>query len=70
MDLYQIVGISEYKEPDGVANPALHALFNDNSIRQYMVVPNEREAGITIREAMQKLVQLDERQAKRMIVTH
>ncbi len=28
-----------------------------------MVVPNEREAGIAIREAMQKLVQLDERQA-------
>lgn len=46
-----------------MVNPALHALFNDNSIRQYMVVPNEREAGIAIREAMQKLVQLDERQA-------
>ena len=53
-----------------MANPALHALFNDNSIRQYMVVPNEREAGIAIREAMQKLVQLDERQPIRMIVTH
>lgn len=46
-----------------MATAALHALFNDNSLRQYKVVPNDREAGITIRKSTQKLVPLDERQA-------
>jgi hypothetical protein len=45
-----------------MATAALHALFNDNSLRRYKVVPNDHKAGITIRRAMQKLVPLDERQ--------
>ena len=41
----------------------MHALFDDKPLRRYMVVPNEFEAGITIRKAMQELVQLNDWQA-------
>jgi len=54
---------SQYKDPDEVADATLHALFDDNPMRRYMVVPNEQEAGITIKKAMQELVQLNEWQA-------
>ena len=54
---------SQYKDPDEVADAAMHALFDDNPLRRYMVVPNEFEAGITIKKAMQELVQLNEWQA-------
>ncbi len=53
----------QYKEPDEVADAALHALFDDNPYRRYMVVPNEEEAGVTIRKAVEELVQLNEYQA-------
>jgi hypothetical protein len=46
-----------------MATAALHAFFDDNSLRQYKIVPNDCKAGITIRRAMQKLFPLDERQA-------
>lgn len=52
-------------EPDAVAEAALHALFSDAPKRRYMVVPNEREAEITIRKAIEELVQLNEWQAYR-----
>ena len=51
---------SQYKEPDEVAEAVLHALFNENPKRRYMVVPNQREAEITIRKAIEELVQLNE----------
>ena len=51
---------SQYKEPDEVAEAVLHALFDENPKRRYMVVPNQREAEITIRKAIQELVQLNE----------
>ena len=54
---------SQYKDPDEVADAAMHALFDDNPLRRYMVVPNEFEAGITIKKAMQELIQLNEWQA-------
>lgn len=54
---------SQYKDPDEVADAAMHALFDDKPLRRYMVVPNEFEAGITIRKAMQELVQLNDWQA-------
>ena len=54
---------AQYKEPDEVADAALHALFDGNPKRRYMVVPNEREAKITIKKAIQELVQLNEWQA-------
>ena len=51
---------SQYKEPDEVAEAVVHALFDANPKRRYMVVPNEREAEITIRKAIEELVQLNE----------
>lgn len=54
---------SQYKDPDEVADAAMHALFDDKPLRRYMVVPNEFEAGITIKKAMQELIQLNEWQA-------
>ncbi len=52
-----------YKEPDEVAEAALHALFGDNPKRRYLVVPSAEEAGWTIDKAVEELVQLNERQA-------
>ncbi len=51
---------SQYKEPDDVALAALDFLSTDSPKRRYMVVPNQYEAEITIRQAMQELVQLNE----------
>jgi NAD(P)-dependent dehydrogenase (short-subunit alcohol dehydrogenase family) len=53
---------SQYKAPDEVADAAMHALFDPNPKRRYMVVPNEREAEITIRKQIAQLVQLNEGQ--------
>jgi NAD(P)-dependent dehydrogenase (short-subunit alcohol dehydrogenase family) len=53
---------SRFKEPDEVAAAFLHALFDDNPKRRYMVVPNQREAEITIKKAIEELVQLNEGQ--------
>jgi len=52
-----------YKEPDEVSDAFMHALFSEEPKRRYMVVPNEQEAGITIRKAIEELVQLNEWQA-------
>jgi len=54
-----------YKEPDEVSDAFMHALFSDKPKRRYMVVPNEEEAGWTIRKAMEELVQLNDWQAYR-----
>ena len=51
---------SRLKEPDEVAAAFLHALFDDNPKRRYMVVPNQGEAEITIKKAIEELVQLNE----------
>ncbi|RKZ12805.1 SDR family NAD(P)-dependent oxidoreductase [bacterium] len=56
---------SQFKEPDEVADAALRALFDENPARRYMVVPNEREARITIEQAMRELVQLNAEQLYR-----
>lgn len=53
---------SRYKEPDEVAAAVLHALSDDNPKRRYMVTPNQRSAEITIRKAIEELVQLNEDQ--------
>lgn len=53
---------SRFKEPDEVAAAFLHALFDDNPKHRYMVVPNQREAEITIKKAIEELVQLNEGQ--------
>ena len=56
-------GRSQYKSPDEVAEAALHAMFADEPLRRYMVVPREEEAGWTIDKQIEKLVQLNDWQA-------
>jgi hypothetical protein len=51
---------SQYDEPDDVALAALHFLTSDTPKRRYMVVPNQFEAEITIRQALREMVQLNE----------
>ncbi len=51
---------SQYPEPDDVAAAVLAFLGDAEPKRRYMVVPNQREAEITIRKAIQELVQLNE----------
>jgi NAD(P)-dependent dehydrogenase (short-subunit alcohol dehydrogenase family) len=53
---------SIYKEPDEVSAAVMHAIFDANPKRRYMVVPNQREAEITIRQTIRELVQLNEGQ--------
>jgi NAD(P)-dependent dehydrogenase (short-subunit alcohol dehydrogenase family) len=50
------------KDPAEVAEAVYHALFDANPKMRYMVVPNERQAEITIRKAIQEMVQLNEGQ--------
>jgi len=50
---------SQYDEPDAVAAAALEFLTSDAPRRRYMVVPNQAEAAMTIRQAIQELVQLN-----------
>jgi len=54
---------NKYKEPDEVAEAALHAMFSDKPLRRYMVVPEEKEAGWTIGKHIQRLVQMNDWQA-------
>jgi NAD(P)-dependent dehydrogenase (short-subunit alcohol dehydrogenase family) len=51
---------SQYDEPDAVALAVLDFLSSDSPKRRYMVVPNQFEAEITIRQVLQELVQLNE----------
>ena len=49
-----------YKEPDEVSAAFMHALFDDNPLRRYMVVPNAEEQEFTIRTKVNELVQLNQ----------
>ena len=49
-----------YKEPDEVSEAFMHALFDDNPLRRYMVVPNREEQAWTIRTKVEQLVQLNQ----------
>jgi NAD(P)-dependent dehydrogenase (short-subunit alcohol dehydrogenase family) len=51
---------SKYKQPDEVAAATSEALFEATPRRRYMVVPEQREADITIRKQIEQLVQLNE----------
>ena len=50
------------KEPDEVADAAVHALFSESPKRRYMVTPNVQQADVTIRSAMRRVVQLNDDQ--------
>lgn len=56
-------GRDKYKEPDEVADAALHAMSDNAPLRRYMVVPSEGEAAWTIGKQIKELVQLNEWQA-------
>ena len=49
-----------YPEPIEVANAAVHALFDPNPKMRYMVVPVVRQGEVTIRKAIDELVQLNQ----------
>ena len=53
---------SQYPEPDAVSAAVVHALFDPAPRRRYMVVPNQREAEVTIRKAIEEMVQLNQDQ--------
>ncbi len=53
---------NDEKEPDEVADAILHALTDEHPKRRYLVVPNPREAEWTLAAAMQRVVQLNDRQ--------
>jgi NAD(P)-dependent dehydrogenase (short-subunit alcohol dehydrogenase family) len=50
------------KDPAEVAEASYHALFDENPKMRYMVVPNERQADITIRKVIEEMVQLNQGQ--------
>jgi NAD(P)-dependent dehydrogenase (short-subunit alcohol dehydrogenase family) len=60
MDPRGVADRSKYKEPDDVAAAVAHALSDPNPKRRYLVVPEQREAEITIRKQIAQLVQLNE----------
>ena len=49
-----------YKEPDEVSEAFMHALFDPNPLRRYMVVPNEEEQEWTIQAQIDELIQLNQ----------
>lgn len=48
-----------YKIPEAVSAAYMHALFDENPLRRYMVVPNADEQAMTINTKIQQLVQLN-----------
>lgn len=55
-------GNDELPEPDDVAIAVLHAMSSDRPKRRYMVTPNKEQANLTIRSAMQRLLELNDDQ--------
>ena len=53
---------SKFKKPDEVSAAVELALFEATPRRRYMVVPEQREAEVTIRKQIEQLVQLNEGQ--------
>ena len=47
------------KDPDEVAEAALHVMTSDQPKRRYMVTPNKQQADMTIRAALGKVAQLN-----------
>ena len=55
-------GNNALQEPDDVAKAVLHAMSSDTPKRRYMVVPNADQANITIRAALQRLLEINQDQ--------
>lgn len=58
--LNSAVAESRDPKPDDVAQAALHAVFDPAPKVRYLVVPNQRQAEVTIRKQIMELVQLNE----------
>lgn len=54
---------STYKEPDDVADSAMHAMFSDKPKRRYLTVPDEGEARWAIGSMIRELAELNDWQA-------
>lgn len=52
-----------FGDPVEVAQAAMHALFDENPKRRYLVVPDQAQAEVAIRAAIERLVQLNQRHA-------
>ena len=50
---------AQYPEPDDVAAAYLRALRDDTMQRRYLVVPNQREAEITLRAALARIAEMN-----------
>jgi NAD(P)-dependent dehydrogenase (short-subunit alcohol dehydrogenase family) len=50
---------SMYKEPDEVTGAIMQALFDESPKPNYLVVPNEEEAGWTIRKIIEEMAELN-----------
>jgi NAD(P)-dependent dehydrogenase (short-subunit alcohol dehydrogenase family) len=50
---------SMYKEPDEVSAAIMQALFDESPKPNYLVVPNEEEAGWTIRKIIEEMAELN-----------
>ena len=48
-----------YKEPDEVSAAIMQALFDESPKPNYLVVPNEEEAGWTIRRIIEEMAELN-----------
>lgn len=48
------------KKPDEVAAAYMHALFDSNPLRRYVVTPNQQEQALTINTKVRQLVQLNQ----------
>jgi NAD(P)-dependent dehydrogenase (short-subunit alcohol dehydrogenase family) len=53
-------GVDENGDPQQVAQAALHAMFSKSPKRRYLVVPNQEQAGWTIKKAIQEVAQLNQ----------
>lgn len=58
-DIEYLADRSMYKEPDDVTAAIMHALFDEAPKANYLVVPNEEEAGWTIRKILEETAELN-----------
>jgi NAD(P)-dependent dehydrogenase (short-subunit alcohol dehydrogenase family) len=58
---WSTVNADSFGDPIEVAQAAMHALFDEDPKRRYLVVPDQAQAEVAIRAAVDRLVQLNQR---------